>query len=327
MRGSELLDKLELVNPAYVEEADRVPARRPVRRWKYGAAAACLCLLLAGMLFGGPAPADVFAVKAYALESGEDGGVLLAETDLPDRQEVLGGHFDGENFYLNVGLRAEGQNIGHVVFTTKEGFFATQRVGVLTSGENVSKLYVGPENRLAVCGREFEAAGSEITLDGGAAEDLLLFWGIRTPDAAGLPEQAEIRAAVTFRDGKTEETSVTIPLQGQVMAYTATADGEALRQAREELDYYRSLPLEDCELLEDTVETVTEVYECAIGNGVSCHRDFGKMPFDGDGLFRAGISWDRDAVYLTVIRRNGDGTYTGMVYRVPPALKYGPEEG
>ncbi len=326
MRGSELLDKLELVDPAYVEAADRVPVKPPRRpKWKY-AAAACLCLALAGAFLGGPAPADAFTVKAYALECGEDGGVRLAETDLLERQEILGGRFDGENFYLNIGLRAEGQNIDHVAFTAKEGFFATQRVGDLTSGKNVSKLYVGPENRLAVYGREFKAAGSEITLDGGTeAEDLLLFWGIRVPDAGSLPQQAEIKAVVTFRDGKTEETSVTIPLRGQVMVYTETIDEEALRLAREEFDYYQSLPLEDCELLEDTMETVTEVYECAVGYGVTYHRDFDKMPFDGDGLFRAGVSHDGDIIYLTVIRRNGDGTYTGMVYRVPPALEYGPE--
>lgn len=325
MRGSELLDKLELADPAYVEAADRAPAGCLRRlKWKY-AAAACLCLALAGAFLGGPAPADAFIVKTYALEGGEDGAVRLAEMDLLDRQEVLGGYFDGENFYLNIGLRAEGQNIDHVVFTAKEGFFATQRVGDLTAGESVSKLYVGPENRLAVYGREFAPAGSEITLDGGTEEDdVLLFWGIRASDSGELPEQAEIKAAVTFRDGKTQEAAVTLPLRGQITMYTMPVDEEAMRQAREEYDYYQSLPLEDCQLLEDTVETVTEVYECAIGNSVSCHRDFDKMPFDGDGLFRAGVSHADGGVYLTVIRRNG-GTYTGMVYRVPSALEYDPE--
>ena len=45
MRGNELLDKMELVDPAYVAAADVLskPKRHPVRRWC--AAAACLCLV------------------------------------------------------------------------------------------------------------------------------------------------------------------------------------------------------------------------------------------------------------------------------------------
>lgn len=44
MRGDELLDKMELVDPAYVEEAARTPRRRRVR---VAALAACACLVLA----------------------------------------------------------------------------------------------------------------------------------------------------------------------------------------------------------------------------------------------------------------------------------------
>lgn len=49
MRGNELLDKLELADPAYVEAADRKPLRKR-RGWiPWAAAAACLCLLLAAI--------------------------------------------------------------------------------------------------------------------------------------------------------------------------------------------------------------------------------------------------------------------------------------
>ena len=49
MRGTMLLDQMELVDPAYVEAADAAPEqrRRRPRLWRV-AAAACLCLLLAG---------------------------------------------------------------------------------------------------------------------------------------------------------------------------------------------------------------------------------------------------------------------------------------
>lgn len=45
MKGNELLDKMELIDPAYVEAAEVKPARKK-RVWlKWGAAAACLCIL------------------------------------------------------------------------------------------------------------------------------------------------------------------------------------------------------------------------------------------------------------------------------------------
>ena len=49
MRGNELLDKMELADPAYVEAADRKPLRKR-RGWiPWAAAAACLCLLIAAI--------------------------------------------------------------------------------------------------------------------------------------------------------------------------------------------------------------------------------------------------------------------------------------
>lgn len=55
MRGNELLDKLELIEPAYIEAADAVPERKRAVRLRWGALAACLCLVLAGAFvrFGG----------------------------------------------------------------------------------------------------------------------------------------------------------------------------------------------------------------------------------------------------------------------------------
>ena len=45
MRGNELLDKLERIDPAYIEAADTAPNKRK-RVWaKWGTAVACLCLI------------------------------------------------------------------------------------------------------------------------------------------------------------------------------------------------------------------------------------------------------------------------------------------
>ena len=50
MRNDGLLDKMELVDPAYVEAADAQPKRRKNAWAKWGAVAACLCLVLIGAL-------------------------------------------------------------------------------------------------------------------------------------------------------------------------------------------------------------------------------------------------------------------------------------
>lgn len=47
MNGNELLDKMELIDPAYVEAADAQPRRKRNGWIKWGAAAACLCVVTA----------------------------------------------------------------------------------------------------------------------------------------------------------------------------------------------------------------------------------------------------------------------------------------
>ena len=57
MRGNELLDKMELIDPAYVEAAEAEPKVRKNILIKWGAVAACLCLAAIGaMLWRQPAP-------------------------------------------------------------------------------------------------------------------------------------------------------------------------------------------------------------------------------------------------------------------------------
>ena len=58
MRGNELLDKMELIDPAYVEAADRWPVRKKSGWWKWAVLAACLCLAIAVIpIFGKPSKA------------------------------------------------------------------------------------------------------------------------------------------------------------------------------------------------------------------------------------------------------------------------------
>ena len=50
MRGNEMLEQMELVDPAYVEAADAAPKKK--KSWGWVAAAAVLCFILCGWLLG-----------------------------------------------------------------------------------------------------------------------------------------------------------------------------------------------------------------------------------------------------------------------------------
>lgn len=58
MRGNEFLDKMELVDPVYVEEADQQPPKTHSRWLKWGGLAACLCVVAAASVFALTAPDD-----------------------------------------------------------------------------------------------------------------------------------------------------------------------------------------------------------------------------------------------------------------------------
>lgn len=67
MRGSDLLDKLELVDPAFIVEAEKRPARKPVRYLKWGAMAACLCLVVSVTVSGMAASVPGFYDVLYEI--------------------------------------------------------------------------------------------------------------------------------------------------------------------------------------------------------------------------------------------------------------------
>ena len=323
MNGEELLEKMGLADPAYVAAADRPPRKRKHGWVKYGIAAACLGLVLLASLLGMPGPANTFAVKAYALEEQADGTIGLKETDLLHQSDVWGGYYDGEYLYINVGLRYEGENIESVTFTTEEGFFAKQSISALSTGENVGRLYVGADNTLVLVGTEFEIVGSQVTLNGETmTDDLLLFWGMESETGAH-PFRIEMTAVATFRDGRTKEVPISVDLSGVGLAVSSDAWSEEDRQESMEISsYYEELPLEKCELLEESVEPVTDVYEARMGTGSTRLTLHDGIEFDEDGIWRGGWMQSGGQVYIPVIRRNVDGTYTGMVYRVPEELQY-----
>lgn len=325
---------MELVDPVYWNAAEKNQNISKHRWLKYGAFAACLCIVL-GMLFWGMInPVNTFSIKAYALEADDNGKIALKETDFIQQSDIWGGHFDDENFYVNIGFRYDGNHIKCVDFTTEDGFFAKQYISNLSMEENVSKLYVGADSKLVMYGEEFEIVGKTITLnDETMTDDLLLFWGTKATKVNGFyehPEHATIKATATFYDGKTQEIIIPIDLSGPG-AWSCTLDEEEIQRSLKRDDYYKNLPLEDCELLVESIQTVTDVYEVDVGGGTSWIYIDDINEFDKDGIYRGGtrgnitIHGDYE-IYIPVVKRDENGNYTGMLYRVPEDLHYQEEK-
>ena len=325
MTGKQLFDGLGDVGERYYQEACAYKSRR---HWLWqGVAAACVCLGLLGALLALPREHNAFVVKAYALDLEADGTIGLQAQDIWERPEILGGHFDGENFYVNIGLGYEGEQIDRVTFSTETGFFARQNVAELSLEENVSRMYVGADMQLALCGEEFELVGNRVTVDESALESgTLLFWGMEASGREDLPEQVPITAQAEFRDGTKQKITVTLDIAGP-MVYGIQRSPEEIEQSMEIREYYQNIPLESCELVEESVEHVTDVYEVQLPDGdTSWIRNLDKLTesdFDEHGIYRSGFQGCLGGcVYLPVIRREADGTFTGMLYRVPEELVY-----
>lgn len=330
MSSKQLFDGLGAVGDRYYQEACDYTPRRRHWIWR-GLAAACVCLGILGALLALPQEEHVFVVKTYALDLEEDGTIGLRAQDIWERPEILGGHFDGKNFYVNIGLGYEGDHVAQVTFSTETGFFASQNVAELSLEENVSRMYVGPEQQLAMCGEEFEIVGNRVTVDKSTLESgTLLFWGMEASGSDDLPEQVPITAEAEFRDGTKQTVSVTLDIAGP-MVYSIEESPEEVQQRWEEWEkereHYQNIPLESCELVEESVEHVTDQYEIQDpGGGPSWILDLDKLTesdFDEHGIYRSRFRGSLDGrVYLPIIRREVDGTFTGMLYRVPEELEY-----
>ena len=72
MRGNEFLDKMELIDPAYVEAADATPKKKKSVWVKWGAMAACLCIVIAGTIIW----------QHPTAPNSEDPGVILPENGI-----------------------------------------------------------------------------------------------------------------------------------------------------------------------------------------------------------------------------------------------------
>ena len=294
--------------------------RRPL--W---AAAACLCLIaaltLALML---PGRGGDFVLQAYALTQDEAGQVTLQEL-LLDEEDMWGGYYDGENLYINVALGCRGEDLKEVTFSVEQGFLARQDLSQLQQEKDLPKLFVGAEQRLAVWGRDFEILGNQATVPAEELENTLLFWGTATEDPHAHPQTVTVTAQATFVSGRQQTEELTVDLSGMGAVSGQLLSPEDLEEARAESAYYKTLPLEDCILVEDSVVAVEDEYECSV-EGTTTWHTVRQEDLDADGIQRCGMfrapGPEGLSVYLPVICRQADGTLQGMVYRVPQALEY-----
>ena len=107
-----------------------------------------------------------------------------------------------------------------------------------------------------------------------------------------------------------------------------------MAQDQKDLEAYekllQSIPLDQCEVVPDSVQALTygDTYEYHMGNplATSCkpitEESMETAPFDQNGVLTISSSLPDDGSdgYIGVIERNGDGTFTGMVYKVPGQL-------
>lgn len=335
----------EIKNRVFDNAMQKQRKKRPVfnAAVSFAAAAAVICLMVFGSMFLTPQDDNIFVIKAYAMEVQEDGSVQLREVDIIDtRPEYWGGYIDGETntMYVGLGLRCEGENIENVEFSTGNGFFAEQYTGNLSdiSTSGVPAMYVGPDNQMVMFGTDFDDVGSTITLDKEKANDYLLFWGTNYVDNPELlyyppfPKEIYVHAKVTFSNGKTAQKDFTIDLSG-TGAFSYKPSEEQKTQNQKDYEAYRkllqSIPLDKCEVVPDSVQTLTygDTYEyhtnpSATGYVQITEESMDAAPFDENGIFRQSSTLPADGSdgYIAVIVRNGDDTFTGMVYKVTGQL-------
>lgn len=321
MRPEVISEVVGNIDPKYIQEAGTYEVHKRKSQqfpWRRSlAAAAAILIALVGM-FTVPNMSNAFTVKAYARELDNTNNIVLKEIDLLDQPEYWGGYFDGENYFINMGFRYEGKNIKSVTFTTQEGFFATQQVEL--AAEDTCRLYAGADDTLLICGRDFEIAGNNITLESSVMdENLLLFWGIQASSKESIPQKPTFTATATFKNGKTQEITITLDLSGPSV-FAGKSSDEAIQSSLQETAYYESLPLDELTLIEEI--PVTDEYKYSLGNGYGILKITESTDFDENGIHYVGIGQTESGVRICLVRRNGDGSLTGCTYLVPENLIY-----
>jgi hypothetical protein len=290
------------------------------------AAVMIACVLFINTLFS-PQDVNVFVLRVYAMEQQADGSFELREFDLINQSGTWGAILDGTILYLNITLGFEGENIRSVEFSTEVGFFAKHNVDMERETEGGITLYTG-DNAIILQGAGFERIGNSFTLtESEIADSALLFLGQENIDMEqrhlGLQDMV-IRAIVTFIDGTTQEETISINLEGRQGVILSGDFSEYAASRNDWLNWLNNIPLEENNLVPESVQVLTDVcengivYEFLVSGAlfplVILEND---LYFDEYGVFRGDMIIIYPEGYIAVARRGNDGVLTGMVYRIP----------
>lgn len=320
---SEALGNIDLKivqRAAEYQASPQIGGRRGQKRrisfpWKsLTALAACFALVIG--LFAWTGKDNSFAVKAYAMEMDDDYHVILKEDDILSEQKNWAAYQRGDRVYLSTGFRYQGVNLKSVTFSTEEGAFALQHVPeTARPDDGVPKMYVNGDT-LAFYGDDFEDLDSSFTLEGEEMEeDLLIFWCTEAISPADLPLNPRFTAKATFKNGQTETIELQMERHGFLASEGREEDVER-RQFRSK--YYNSIPLNQCELIEEG--TFTKQYHFVI-DGYPFDGDMEHITFDENGDYQAGRYNISGHLYQIIFHKNQDGTFTWRVYRFPDECK------
>jgi len=195
------------------------------------AVAAMLCFMLFGPRVVTPKSNNLFSINAYAVEQQSDGSLDLQKVDLVEPGGSWGGMYYNGKFFINIGVKCDGENIKSVQFSTENGFFVKQDISKNSSSEEepVVFVYVSGSDRPLLHGLEFEELGSTFSLSKSVtADDTLIFWGMESAEA-DIPSKITFDAVATFHDGTTQKETVTIDIKNRTgIALIDNAGGAAI---------------------------------------------------------------------------------------------------
>ena len=244
--------------------------KRPVFKAvaSFASAAAVICLMVLGGTLLFPQDSNAFELKAYAMEQQADGTIEQREVDFVNETHGWSFNDDGENVYINIWLKCEGENIESVDFFVDEGFFAKQNI-IRENGQIVTDgiAMMGRDSTIMQYGSDYVNAGSHFTLRADEmTEDLLVFWGRESRRAGkdlNLPPELTIRAVATFSDGRTQEEVLVLDISMEGMhgfGSVKLTDEEIAQGKAESLRYdalLHSIPLDQCEVVPGSERVLT----------------------------------------------------------------------
>jgi len=210
------------------------------------------------------------------------------------------GIFDANNGEL---LHIEGKNDNIKVILT-------------TSGSSVSDEVIDAPRFTSVSNDIPVSAGYFITNDNSRSARNIIY--IASFELGGFSVHIECWGDLGNSEALGRETASTIEsiIQNKEIELRYCSDSIMLNE------YYYYIPLEECELIPESVRIVTDVYEFETGIDSLVRREIIEDGFLFLNNSVTRIMWgnymdDDPRGFLAVIKRDADGVMTGMVYRVP----------